>query len=308
MRYFSFSLALIVSLGSLLKIPAVQAESCQIVARVMQGFGKETGKGLCKNQSISFSSPVRAACTQNRGVVWIKTTDDLVQCESSQRADRPCSSVSQKSCTRKRSVLSSDKPRLIQPYGEILIQSPKQIRWISVPGADAYAVTVVGDQTWKFSTSQPVLNLPTLYSQNSIQFVIEAFTKGQLLATAVKTFNFLDINQRKQVNNDLAFIQSFQATPLGKDALRLSIYADAGLLDSSVALVQQQILKQPQNPSSVRSLADIYLDAGLYDEAFTAYGRAKAIALKVRNQDEVQRAEEGLRLISSLEIGLGKGG
>jgi hypothetical protein len=307
MRSFPLSLALIVSLGSLLRIPAVQANSCQIVARVMQG-GKEKGKGLCKNQSISFSAPVRVACTLVRGVVWVKTSEDLVQCESSQRADRPCSSVAQKACARKRGELSQDKPRLIQPYGEILLQPPTRIRWISVPGADAYAVTVLGDKAWKFKTSQPVLNLPTLSSQSSIQFVIEAFARGQLLSTAVKTFNFLDANQQKQVNNDLAFIESLQMTPLGKDALRLSIYADAGLLDSSVSLVQQQILKQPQNPFSVRSLADIYLDAGLYNEAFTAYGKAKEIALLVHNQDEVQRAEAGLRLISSLEAGLVKGG
>jgi hypothetical protein len=307
MHNFSLPLALIVSLVSLLKIPAVQANSCQVVARVMQG-GQEKGKGLCKNQSIFFPAPVRAACAIARGVIWVKTSEDLVQCDSLQRVDRPCSSISLKSCARKRGILPSDKPRLVQPYGEILIQSPKQIRWMSVPGADTYAVTVLGDKTWKFSTSQPVLNLPTLSSQSSIQFVIEAFTRGQLLSSAVKTFNFLDANQQKQVNNDLAFIESLQTTPLGKDALRLSIYADAGLLDSSVLLVQQQILKQPQNPSSVRSLADIYLDAGLYNDAFTTYGKAKVIALKVRNQDEVQRAEEGLRLISSLEIGIGKGG
>jgi tetratricopeptide (TPR) repeat protein len=307
MRNFPLSLALIVSLGNLLRIPAVQANSCQIVARVMQG-SKETGKGLCKNQSISFSAPVRAACTLVRGVVWVKTSEDLVQCESSQRADRPCSSVAEKACARKRGELSQDKPRLIQPYGEILLQSPRQIRWISVLGADAYAVTVLGDKTWKFKTSQPVLNLPTLSSQSSIQFVIEAFAKGRLLSTAIKTYNFLDANQQRQVNNDLALIQTLQLTPMEKVALQLSIYADAGLLDSSVFLLQQQILKQPQNPANVRSLADIYLDAGLYDDAFTAYGKAKAIAIKARNRDEVQRAEEGLRLISSLETGLEKGG
>jgi hypothetical protein len=307
MRSFPLSLVLIVSLGSLLRIPAVQANSCQIVARVMQG-GKEAGKELCKNQSISFSAPVRAACTLVRDVVWVKTSEDLVQCESSQRADRPCSSVTQKACARKRGELSQDKPRLLQPYGEILLQPPKQIRWISVLGADTYAVTVLGDKTWKFKTSQPVLNLPTLSTQSSIQFVIEAFAKERLLSTAIKTYNFLDASQQRQVNNDLALIQTLQTTPLGKDALRLSIYADAGLFDSSVSLVQQQMLKQPQNPSFVRSLADIYLDAGLYDKAFTTYRQAKAIALQVHDQDEVQRAEAGLRLISALEAGLGKGG
>jgi hypothetical protein len=308
MRNFSFPLTLIVSLGSLFQIPVAQSESCQVVARVMQGFGKETGKGLCKNQSVFFSSPVRAACTQARGVVWIKTTDDLVQCESSRQTDRPCSSFSQKACARKRSVLSQNKPKLMQPYGEILLQPPRQIRWIAVAGADSYTITVLDDQTLKFSTSQTFLNLPTLSKQGSMQFVIEAFARGRLLAAAIKTFNFLDAKEHRKVNDDLALIRRLQLTPLEKDALRLSIYAEAGLIDSSVALMQQQMLKQPQNPSSVRSLADIFLDAGLYDEAFTAYERAKAIALKVRNQDEVQRAEEGLRLISSLEIGLGKGG
>jgi hypothetical protein len=306
MHKFSLPLALIVFLGSLLEIPAVQANSCEVVARVMHG-GKETGKGLCKNQSISFTTPVRAACTQVRGVVWIKTSEDLEQCESSRRADRPCSSIAQKSCARKRSSPSQDKPRLFQPYGEILTQSPRQIRWMPVLGADSYSVTVLGNKTWKFSTSQPILNLPNISRQGSIQFVIEAFARGQLLSSAVKTFNFLDGQEQRQVNDDLALVQKLSLTSLQKDSLRLSIYADAGLIDSSVALVQQQMLKEPANPSSVRTLADIYLDAGLYEESFITYGKAKAIALSVKNQDEVQKAEEGLRFVISLQKDLERG-
>jgi hypothetical protein len=284
----------------------VQAESCTVVAQVMQGFGKASGKGLCKNQPISFSSPVRAACTKVRGVIWIQTLADLDQCESSRRVDRPCSSIAQKSCSRKRGLLSN-KPRLVQPYGEILTGLPRQILWTAVPGADSYSVTILGDKNWKFSTSQPELNLPSLSSQGSIQFVIEAFTRGQLLSSAVKTFNFLDFKELSQVNDDLALVQKLPLTSLQKDSLRLSIYADAGLIDSSIALVKQQMLKQPENPSGVRTLADIYLDAGLYEEAFTAYGKAKVIAIKVKNQDEFQRAEEGLRLLASLEKNLERG-
>jgi hypothetical protein len=306
MHKFLFPLAFLVFACGLTEIRPVQAESCTVVAQVMQGFGKASGKGLCKNQTISFPSPVRAACTKVRGVVWIQTSADLDQCESSQRVDRPCSSISQKSCSRKRGLLSN-KPRLVQPYGEILTGLPRQIYWTAVSGADSYSVTILGDKTWKFSTSQPDLNLPSLSSQGSIQFVIEAFTRGQLLSTAVKTFNFLDFKELRQVNDDLTLVQKLPLTSLQKDSLRLSIYADAGLIDSSVALVKQQMLKQPENPSSVRTLADIYLDAGLYEEAFTAYGRAKAIALKVKNQDELQRAEEGLRLIATLEKALKRG-
>jgi hypothetical protein len=306
MHNFSLPLALIVFLGSLLEMPAVQANSCEVVARVMQG-GKETGKGLCKNQSISFTTPVRAACTKIRGVIWIKTSEDLNQCESSRRTDRPCSSIAQKSCARKRSSLSQYKPRLFQPYGEILAQSPRQIRWMPVLGADSYSITVLGDKTWKFSTSQTVLNLPNLSGQTSMQFVIEAYAKGQLLSSAVKTFNFLDAKEQMQLKEDLALVQKLPLTSLQKDSLRLSIYADAGLIDSSVALLQQQMLKEPENPSSVRTLADIYLDAGLYEESFTAYGRAKAIALSVKNQDEVQKAEEGLRFVLFLDKDLERG-
>jgi hypothetical protein len=306
MHNFSFPLVLIIFLGSLLEIPVVQANSCEVVARVMQGR-KETGKGLCKNQPISFTAPVRAACTKVRGIIWIKTSEDLNQCESTRRADRPCSSIAQKSCARKRSSLSQYKPRLFQPYGEILTQSPRQIRWMPVLGADAYSITVLGDKTWKFSTSQTVLNLPSLSGQPSIQFVIEAFAKGQLLSSAVKTFNFLDVKERSQLNEDLALIQKLPLTSLQKDSLRLSVYADAGLIDSSLALLQRQIFKEPENPSTVRTLADIYLDAGLYEESFTAYGRAKAIALSVKNQDEVKKAEEGLRFVLFLDRDLERG-
>jgi hypothetical protein len=307
MPKFLFPLAFLIFACGLTEIPPVKAESCTVVAQVMQGFGKASGKGLCKNQPISFSSPVRAACTKVRGVIWIQTVADLDQCESSRRVDRPCSSIAQKSCSRKRSSLSQAKPRVFQPYGEILTQPPGQIRWISVPGADTYSVTIVGDKTWKFSTSQPVLNLPNLSSQSSIQFVIEAFSGRKLLGTAVKTFNFLDPKEQRQVNDDLTLVQKLSLTSLQKDSLRLSIFANSGLIDSSVLLLRQQMLKQPENPASVRTLADIYLDAGLYEEAFIAYGRAKEIALKVKNQDELQKAEEGLRLIATLEKDLQRG-
>jgi hypothetical protein len=307
MRNISFPLALVVSFCGLLEIPTVQANSCTVVAQVMQSVGKETGKGLCKNQSISFSSPVRVACTKVRRVIWIQTSADLDGCESSRRVDRPCSSIDQKSCSRKRGVFSQSRPRLLEPYGEMLVRPPKQIRWMAVPGADSYSVTVLGDKTKKFSTSQSVLNLPNLSSQSSIQFVIEAFARGNLLGSAVKTFNFLDPKEQRQVNDDLTLVKKLSLSPQQKDSVRLSIYANAGLIDSSIALVRQQILNHPGNPTNIRTLADIYLDAGLYEDAFIAYGRARIIALKVKNQDELQRAEEGLRTIATLEKDLERG-
>ena len=89
------------------------------------------------------------------------------------------------------------------------------------------------------------------------------------------------------------------------------LFGGTGLADDNGVFVfsqrQQQMLKEPENPSSVRTLADIYLDAGLYEESFTAYGRAQAIALTVRNQDEVQKAEEGLRFVISLQKDLERG-
>lgn len=299
MRSLSFSLGYCWFLSSLLFVPPVDAKSCEVIGRVMPGAEVLPGKALCISEAFQFADPVRVACTKSRKVVLVRNKEDLIQCLQPRKPDRPCSLIPQQSCDRMRSA-ALDKPTLLQPFGDTLLDLPKFIRWAPVSGANSYTVTMLTDQTFKFRSSQTSLKLPTISVHDSVQFVVEAFRDAELLGSSIKTFNFLDARERRQLEDDLELIRVNRFSEQEQLALRLSIFSEVGLINNGIALVEKQILQKAENPFLIRQLAELYLDAGLYHKAFDAYTKTKKIALKLSDKDEVRKAEDGLRLVASL--------
>jgi hypothetical protein len=279
------------------------AYSCSVVARVIGSSPSsrhKLGAGLCQGQTFG-GNPIRVACLNARKVLWIKKTEDLNQCEQSYPSIRRCSLNSQTPCKRVRSELSV-KPLLIKPYGEILAKPPSELQWITIKDADRYEVHVLGEKSWKFSSTQAHLKIPLIIGENSIQVIVEAFAQSHLLGTSTTTFNLLDSNQLKYITNDLNLIEKLNVSIHEKKALKLAVYCNAGLLDDSISLVQEETRLLPNNPSNIRLLGDIYLEAGLIDEANRNYQNALEKASKVQNQVEINRSKWGLEQVITLRL------
>lgn len=168
--------------------------------------------------------------------------------------------------------------------------------------ADHYEVHVLGDKTWRFTSTQAHLKIPFISSTSSIQIIIEAFAQSSVLSTSTTTFNLLEANQFQQIKSDLYLIDWIQVSTDEKKKLKLSIYANAGLLDDSISLVQQEAIFHPGNPSNIRLLGDIYLESGLIDEANESYQQALEKASQVKNKVEISLAKRGLDQVIALKL------
>jgi hypothetical protein len=279
------------------------ASSCSVVARVMTssiGSSYKLGDALCQGQKFT-GNPIRVACSKARKVVWLNKTEDLQQCEQSSPSLRRCSLNAKITCRRIRGDLSA-RPLLIRPYGEVLAEPPLELRWIAIKDADHYEVHVLGDKTWKFTSTQALLKIPPIPSKSSIQIIIEAFSQGRLISASTTTFNLLEPSQFQQIKVDLNLIDRIQVSIDKKKALKLSIYSNFGLLDDSISLVQKEVMLHQDNPSNIRLLGDIYLEAGLIDEANKSYQQALDKATIVQNKDEINLSKIGLNEIIAFKL------
>jgi hypothetical protein len=282
--------------------PVNSAETCRVVARILESPGSfiKLGTGLCAKQVFSYPQPVRVGCVLGQKILWVQKTGDLSGCNEQLINSRPYSHSALQTLDRMRSGSTGTKPVILQPYGDTLMQSPPKVVWKAVNGADSYSVTILGNKTQKFSVVQPQLNLPPISNTDSIQFLIEAFANKKLLSSSVTTFTLISFNEAQKVKKDFASIEQINLPLQEKNALRLSVLANSELVDDSVALILNQVKLQPMNSSLVRLMADVFLQAGLYDNASTAYAETKRMAARLGDHEELKRAEYGLSLIASL--------
>jgi hypothetical protein len=280
-------------------VPVNSAETCKVVARVLESPDSplKFGTALCIRQVFSYPKPVRVGCTIGQRVLWVKKSSDLSDCNEKLYNTRPYSPSSRQSLDRMRSGFTRSKPTIIRPYGDTLIESPKEIVWNAVNGADSYSVTVLGNQTQRFSVVQPQLNLLPISNTDSIQFLIEAFANKKLVSSSATTFTLLSFDEAQKVKKDLASIEEIKLPLQEQNALQLSILSNSELVDNSISLLYKQFKLQPKNPSLVRLMADVFLQAGLYDNASTAYAETKRVAVNLGDHEELKRAEYGLSLI-----------
>jgi hypothetical protein len=305
MRIFPFQLAWIF-LATSLFVPSGTAEaaSCSIVARVLQsssGNRFKPGDGLCQGQTFSSSTPIRVACTGARKVLWLQKPDDLSQCKQSYPSFRGCLINSRVSCKIMRND-QAPKPFLIQPYGYVLAKSPSELKWTAIDNADSYQINIIGDKTWKFSSTQSYLKILSIASKNTIQIIIEAFAKKRLLSTSTTTFNLLDQKQIKTINADLTLIDSLRSSTQEKISLKLSVFSDLNLLNESISLISKEIFLRPNNPLNIRLLGDIYLESGLIDEANETYIVALKKADKAQDKTEISRSKWGLEQVLAFRL------
>jgi hypothetical protein len=286
----------------LVPLKAVDAASCSIVARVLQsavGSRFKPGDGLCQGQTFVSPTPIRVACTGVRKVLQNPT--DLFQCQQSNPNFRGCLINSRVSCKLMRND-RSPKPFLDQPLGYTLSKLPSMLKWTAIDDADSYQVNIIGDKTWKFSSVQNYLKIPVITSKSTIQIIIEAFSKQRLLSTSTTTFKILDQKQIKTVSADLVFIESLKIYTQDKISLKLSVLSSSDLLNESIWLVSKEIRLQPNNPLYLRLLGDIYLEAGLIDEANKAYTDALEKADKAQDKAEIVRSKWGLEQILAFRL------
>lgn len=276
-------------------LPKNLAIACSVVGRVIDGNKQAPkGKALCLDQAIAFTSPVSVACLKTRRVVKVRDTKDLERCIQVPQVLR-CTAA-RANCQRARSESVANKPTLIKPYGVVLRPKPIEFTWLAVAGADRYRVvidSVSRPMVKQFTTVNRIVLRPPV---GTFSIVVQGMQGEKVLASAVTTFDTLDDQASRKLDQQLLIVDGFTESPVEKVLFKLSILSDRGLVSDAIALLESQTSK---NVVIQRTLADIYRDEGELEKALSAYEKAKALASGMGDREELTKAQEGYQLVSS---------
>jgi hypothetical protein len=276
-------------------LPNQTAVGCSIIGRVIEGNQQApVGKALCQGQAITFHLPVVVACVKTRQVVKVKDTKDLERCTQGPTIIR-CM-ASRANCQRVRSETVSSKPILIKPYGVILRPQPIEFTWLRVTGADRYRIVIDGinrPMSKQFTSETRIVLKPP---SGTFSIVVQGMQGDNVLASAVTTFDTLSDQVSRRLDQQLAIVDRFSTTPAEKVLLKVSILSDRGLVSDSIKLLESQV---GGNVVLIRTLAEMYRDEGELGQALATYEKAKTLAVREGDREELIRAQEGYRLVSS---------
>jgi hypothetical protein len=297
-KQFNFYCAAVLNIPLLLVfsilLPNQTAVGCSVIGRVIEGNQQTpVGKALCQGQAITLQSPVVVACLKSRRVVKVKDTSDLEQCNYVPSIR--CTS-SRANCQRTRTETVANKPTLIKPYGVLLQPKPDEFTWLKVAGAERYRVVldaVSRPMTKQFTTENRLVLKPPA---GTFSIVVQGMQGNKVLASSVTTFDTLSDQNLRKVNQQLATVDRMSATPVEKVLLKLSILADRGLVNDAIGLLESQ---KDESAVLTRTLADLYRDEGELEKALATYEKAKTLASRKGNREELTNAQEGYRLVSS---------
>jgi hypothetical protein len=254
------------------------------------------GKAICENQAIAVSAPLTVACIATRQVIPVKNLKDLERCTIPPQTIRRCDPQSRAFCPRTRTESVASKPTLIKPYGVVVRPKLQEFSWIKVAGADRYRVVldaVNRPMEKQFTTDNRIVLKPPV---GTFSIVIQGMSGDKVLASAVTTFDTLTDQSSHKVDLQLTMVDKFSASPSEKALLKVSILSDRGLVSDLIKLLESQ---SGENVVLIRTLAEMYRDEGELEKALANYEKAKSLATRKGDQEELSKAQEGYRLVSS---------
>lgn len=136
---------------------------------------------------------------------------------------------------------------------------------------------------------------------SAYQVAIIAYQNNSPLSASRSAFNLLPERDVRQITQAVEKINSLDLPKDEAAYLDLdSLYMGKNLLSATINMLEAQVREGSLNPGVYRVLGDRYLEAGLPTEAKSHYERAAELATKADNPSELQRAQDGLKAILTL--------
>lgn len=199
-----------------------------------------------------------------------------------------------------------NKPTLISPYGSSMLSTKPTISWYAVPEATSYTVIVSGYKFyWETTVDKTITTLPYPKEQNQLQFGdTYKFTvlanNGDIPISYSETLTTSVLPQEEQ-DAIIQKVKQVHELALPPDEAAISdldaIYMSRNLLNETIETLKARVAAGSQNPTVYRLLADRYLEAWLPKEALREYTKAAQIAKSTNNLNELDRIQEGLKII-----------
>jgi hypothetical protein len=275
------------------------------------GRNLQSGNLLCKGDRIypNQNARVEILCYSNKKRFKIQQSsflkiEDL--CTPLQPSSaRRCTPLTLNNCpTRKGPNGNENAPKIIQPYGKILINNRPLISWSAVTGATSYTVLVKGPGVdWQTEVKDTTLSYPSdrkeLQYGNAFTITVIVNSGNSPISADSSVVHLLSESKIKQINQ---VVQQINSLGLAPDEIFVdlnAIYMSEGLLNETIETLKERARAKSQNPSVYRILGDRYIEAWLPEEAKRVYTKAVGLARVERNSEELAIAQERLRILES---------
>jgi hypothetical protein len=295
--------AVVMSPRSLRADTSNHSVSCYEVARVVYASNShDIGKVLCKNESLNLSDKTVVFCKVSKQLISARSSKDLELCNVSRKLVIPCNPQNpqdRRLCNVNRSSpLDANRPVWTAPYGTVLRPQTIEFTWHPVEGAMSYRVSVNGDNNQiKVNTTNTEVQLPL--RGGNISIIVQAMQGEKVIGSTQKTFDVLPFSKSKTIVEKLNQIDKFAAASSEKTAIKLAILNQSELLNDSIILVKNQIAHN-ETTELARILADLYLQAGMFDESQKEYESAIKLAHMNKDFVELKKAQEGYKIVLSI--------
>ncbi len=296
-----------------MSLPRTTQRECQPIGRVLsQGDRRFPPRSLlCQGDRLNLPpwGKVEVLCFFNRRVLPLSAgiVSSAGRCVPKELRAKHCSVADRSRCPKPKGAGEiATIPVVIEPYSNVLLEGRPFLSWAAVVGATNYSVEVRGPgvhwqkliegTTLPYPQEQPAMAYGSAY-----QVAIIAYQNNSPLSASRSAFNLLPERDVRQITQAVEKINSLDLPKDEAAYLDLdSLYMGKNLLSATINMLEAQVREGSLNPGVYRVLGDRYLEAGLPTEAKSHYERAAELATKADNPSELQRAQDGLKAILTL--------
>ncbi len=282
---------------------------CDPIGRILdQGEKRLDAKSLiCEKERIEVLNGdyINFLCYSSGKILKLSSGVVSDKCPKTQAINANCNPSNIGVCLRpKGGTEESDEPTIISPYSTSTLNPRPEITWVPVKGATSYKVKVSSYEFgWQKVVNQTRLAYPSdekeLQPGNAYTIDVFAYKDGNVISNDSTVVNLLSVSYQEQIALTIKRIQELGLPPdetvLDVDA----IYASENLLNETIEMLKAQTATTTgsRNPTLYRVLGDRYLGAWLPNEAKREYTNASELAKSNNNSTELQKVEEGLKLL-----------
>ncbi|MBU7583815.1 MAG: hypothetical protein KAF91_13045 [Nostoc sp. TH1S01] len=282
-----------------------QDKSCDFIAKVISGDVRHQPlTKLCQEDEVKSAngSRVKIFCYPRGSVLEVPNGSVGKHCSPLSNIERRgCTTVARRNCINPKGTEEENLPRLINPYGVVIVNPRPLLSWSSIKTATSYNVQVKGiGVDWEVEVEGNSLPypaaMPAMKPGNVYTVDIMAMRQNVPLVSNPSALILLAADKTQEIAKTINILKSLQQSP---DELAIdmdAVYEAQNLVHNSIEVLNARAEAGSTNPKIYRLLGDRYMIAKWPQQANQAYWKAKVLAQKSSNDPELALAQAGIEM------------
>ncbi|BBD63182.1 hypothetical protein NIES2109_60320 (plasmid) [Nostoc sp. HK-01] len=270
----------------------------------------QKSRQFCKGEQINIINETLVICYSNQNFLRLQPgnyrTNSLCDPRQVKTAQR-CTLLTKEGCPNRKGPGegTENAPKIIQPYGKMLVDNRPSISWSAVPGANSYIVRLKSYHVnWIKLVNDTTLLYPLeeeeLHYGNAIKFIVIAKKDNSYISEDTLLVHLLPERKIEPIKQVVQQLKSLDLPPDEVFVDLDAVYMSEGLLNETIEFLKAQVAAGSQNPTLYRILGDRYAQAWLPQQSVSAYTKAVELAAVQGKTDEEAIAKERLELLNSV--------